>query len=53
LFKHEGRQLIPLESAYVLEESPAADPGRRADGALTREAAGFYAERFRWARSTR
>ena len=48
LFKHEGRQLIPLESAYVLEKKArlliqdAEQMVRQ-----TREAAGFYAERFR------
>jgi len=48
LFKHEGRNLIPLESAYVLEEKAqkliqdAQDMVR-----LTREAAGFGAERFK------
>jgi len=48
LFKHEGRNLSPLESAYVLEE--------RAQKLIqdvlesiraTREAAGFSAERFK------
>lgn len=48
LFKHEGRNLIPLESAYVLEEKAqkliqdAQEMVR-----LTREAAGFGAERFK------
>lgn len=48
LFKHEGRNLTPLESAYVLEEH-----GHRlvqdvqACVRLTREAAGFSAARFR------
>ncbi|MBD9397331.1 LysR substrate-binding domain-containing protein [Pseudomonas sp. PDM11] len=48
LFKHQGRNLIPLESAYVLEEKAqkliqdAQDMVR-----LAREAAGFSAERFK------
>lgn len=48
LFKHEGRNLIPLESAYLLEEKAqkliqdAQEMVR-----LTREAAGFGAERFK------
>ncbi|MCQ0168287.1 LysR family transcriptional regulator [Pseudomonas sp. S12(2018)] len=48
LFKHEGRNLTPLESAYVLEErtqklvQDVVDTVR-----LTREAAGFSAERFK------
>ncbi|WP_271410085.1 LysR family transcriptional regulator [Pseudomonas sp. Q1-7] len=48
LFKHEGRNLTPLESAYVLEEKAqkliqdAVEMVR-----LTREAAGFSAERFK------
>ncbi|MFB4391790.1 MULTISPECIES: LysR substrate-binding domain-containing protein [unclassified Pseudomonas] len=48
LFKHQGRQLIPLESAYVLEKrgrqliQDAQEMVR-----MTREAAGFYADRFR------
>jgi len=48
LFKHQGRNLIPLESAYVLEEKAqkliqdAQDMVR-----LAREAAGFGAERFK------
>jgi len=48
LFKHEGRNLIPLESAYVLEEraqklvQEVLDTVRQ-----TREAAGFSAERFK------
>ncbi|MDH1261988.1 LysR substrate-binding domain-containing protein [Pseudomonas sp. GD03944] len=48
LFKHEGRNLIPLESAYVLEEraqklvQEVVDTVRQ-----TREAAGFSAERFK------
>jgi len=48
LFKHEGRNLIPLESAYVLEEraqqlvKDVLETVRR-----TREAAGFSAERFK------
>ena len=47
-FKHEGRNLIPLESAYMLEEKAqklihdAQEMVR-----LTREAAGFGAERFK------
>ena len=48
LFKHEGRQLIPLESAYVLEKK-ARQLIQDAEQMVrqTREAAGFYAERFR------
>ncbi len=48
LFKHEGRNLTPLESAYVLEEH-ARKLVQDVLGAvrLTREAAGFSAERFR------
>ena len=48
LFKHEGRNLTPLESAYVLEEraqkliQDVLETVR-----LTREAAGFSAERFK------
>jgi LysR family malonate utilization transcriptional regulator len=48
LFKHEGRNLIPLKSAYVLEEraqklvQDVLDTVR-----LSREAAGFSAERFK------
>ena len=48
LFKHEGRNLIPLESAYVLEEKAqklvqdVLETARQ-----TREAAGFSAERFK------
>ena len=48
LFKHEGRNLIPLESAYVLEEralklvQDVLETVRQ-----TREAAGFSAERFK------
>ncbi|MBA1272888.1 LysR family transcriptional regulator [Stutzerimonas azotifigens] len=48
LFKHEGRNLIPLESAYVLEEraqklvQDVVETVRQ-----TREAAGFSAERFK------
>jgi len=48
LFKHEGRNLIPLESAYVLEEraqqlvKDVLETVRQ-----TREAAGFSAERFK------
>jgi LysR family malonate utilization transcriptional regulator len=48
LFKHEGRNLTPLESAYVLEErahkliQDVVETVR-----LTREAAGFSAERFK------
>lgn len=48
LFKHEGRNLIPLESAYVLEEKAqklvqdVVETVRQ-----TREAAGFSAERFK------
>ncbi|CAM5477582.1 LysR family transcriptional regulator OS=Stutzerimonas stutzeri OX=316 GN=LO50_19180 PE=3 SV=1 [Stutzerimonas stutzeri] len=48
LFKHEGRNLIPLESAYALEEraqqlvKDVLETVRQ-----TREAAGFSAERFK------
>ena len=48
LFKHEGRNLTPLESAYVLEEraqkliQDVLETVR-----MTREAAGFSAERFK------
>ncbi|BCD85381.1 LysR family transcriptional regulator [Pseudomonas solani] len=48
LFKHEGRNLTPLESAFVLEEraqklvQDVLETVR-----LTREAAGFSAERFK------
>lgn len=48
LFKHEGRNLVPLESAYVLEEralqlvKDVVETVRQ-----TREAAGFSAERFK------
>ncbi|MDE1167113.1 MAG: LysR substrate-binding domain-containing protein [Pseudomonas sp.] len=48
LFKHEGRTLTPLESAYVLEER-AQKLVQDVVGTVqaTREAAGFSAERFR------
>ena len=48
LFKHEGRNLIPLESAYVLEEK-AQKPVQDVLETVrqTREAAGFSAERFK------
>ncbi|MGP3792468.1 LysR family transcriptional regulator [Pseudomonas sp. B392_1p] len=48
LFKHEGRNLVPLDSAYVLEEralhivKDVLETVRH-----TREAAGFSAERFK------
>ncbi|MFW3897544.1 LysR substrate-binding domain-containing protein [Pseudomonas bharatica] len=48
LFKHEGRKLTPLESAYVLEEKARKliqDAGEMVR--LTREAAGFSSERFK------
>ncbi|TBU89759.1 LysR family transcriptional regulator [Phytopseudomonas dryadis] len=48
LFKHEGRNLIPLESAYVLEERAQKLVQDVLDSVrLTREAAGFSAERFK------
>ncbi|KAF1051643.1 MAG: HTH-type transcriptional regulator CynR [Stenotrophomonas maltophilia] len=48
LFKHEGRNLTPLESAYVLEEHAQRLIQDTVDAVrLTREAAGFSAERFR------
>ncbi|KIQ06409.1 MULTISPECIES: LysR substrate-binding domain-containing protein [Pseudomonas] len=48
LFKHEGRNLIPLESAYVLEEKARQLVKDVVDTVrLTREAAGFSAERFK------
>ncbi len=48
LFKHEGRNLIPLKSAYVLEERAQALIKDVLDSVrLTREAAGFCAERFK------
>ncbi|MDF3937109.1 LysR family transcriptional regulator [Pseudomonas citronellolis] len=48
LFKHEGRTLTPLESAFVLEERAqklVQDVNETVR--LTREAAGFSAERFK------
>ncbi|RMP26349.1 Malonate utilization transcriptional regulator [Pseudomonas syringae pv. delphinii] len=48
LFKHEGRNLTPLESAYVLEERAqklVQDVLTTVE--LTRQAAGFSAARFR------
>ncbi|WP_296268942.1 LysR family transcriptional regulator [Pseudomonas sp. UBA6562] len=48
LFKHEGRTLTPLESAYVLEEKARKliqDTSEMVRA--TREAAGFSAERFK------
>lgn len=48
LFKHEGRNLTPLESAYVLEEHAQKliqDVVSAVE--LTRQAAGFSAARFR------
>ncbi|WP_407314665.1 LysR substrate-binding domain-containing protein [Pseudomonas sp. nanlin1] len=48
LFKHEGRNLTPLESAYVLEErAQKLVQDVLASVQATREAAGFSAERFR------
>lgn len=48
LFKHEGRNLTPLESAYVLEEKAQKLVQDVLDMVrLTREAAGFSAERFK------
>ncbi|VFT51252.1 transcriptional regulator [Pseudomonas aeruginosa] len=48
LFKHEGRNLTPLESAYVLEERAQKLVQEVLDTVrLTREAAGFSAERFK------
>lgn len=48
LFKHEGRNLTPLESAYVLEERAQKLVQDVVDSVrLTREAAGFSAERFK------
>lgn len=48
LFKHEGRNLTPLESAYVLEERAQKLIGDVVETVrLTREAAGFSAERFK------
>lgn len=48
LFKHEGRNLTPLESAYVLEERAQKLIQDVVESVrLTREAAGFSAERFK------
>ncbi|MBU2322236.1 MAG: LysR family transcriptional regulator [Gammaproteobacteria bacterium] len=48
LFKHEGRNLIPLESAYVLEEkAQKLIHDTQELVRLTREAAGFSAARFK------
>lgn len=48
LFKHEGRNLIPQESAYVLEEQAQKLVKNVLDSVrLTREAAGYSAERFK------
>lgn len=48
LFKHEGRNLTPLESAYVLEErAQKLIQDVLATVELTRQAAGFSAARFR------
>ncbi|BAU71867.1 LysR family transcriptional regulator [Metapseudomonas furukawaii] len=48
LFRHEGRNLTPLESAYVLEEKAQKLVQDVMDMVrLTREAAGFSAERFK------
>jgi LysR family malonate utilization transcriptional regulator len=48
LFKHEGRSLTPLKSAYVLEErAQKLIQDVAATIELTRQAAGFSAPRFR------
>ncbi len=48
MFKHEGRSLTPLESAYVLEERAQKLIQDVVESVrLTREAAGFSAERFK------
>lgn len=48
LFKHEGRNLTPLESAYVLEErAHKLIQDVLATVELTRQAAGFSAARFK------
>jgi len=48
LFKHEGRNLTPLESAFVLEERAQKLVQDVVESVrLTREAAGFSAERFK------
>ncbi len=48
LFKHEGRNLTPLESAYVLEERAQKLIQDVVESVrMTREAAGFSAERFK------
>ena len=48
LFKHEGRNLTPLESAYVLEErAQKLIQDVLATVELTRQAAGFSAARFK------
>ncbi|SDS54050.1 transcriptional regulator, LysR family [Pseudomonas asplenii] len=48
LFKHEGRNLTPLESAYVLEERAQKLIQDVVESIrVTREAAGFSAERFK------
>lgn len=48
LFKHEGRNLTPLESAYVLEErAQKLIQDVLQTIRVTREAAGFSAERFK------
>ena len=48
LFKHEGRNLTPLESAFVLEErAQKLILDLTETVRLTREAAGFSAERFK------
>ncbi|CAG8863512.1 HTH-type transcriptional regulator GltC [Pseudomonas fluorescens] len=48
LFKHEGRNLTPMESAYVLEERAQKLIQEVVESVrLTREAAGFCAERFK------
>lgn len=48
LFKHDGRNLTPLESAYVLEERAQRLVQDVVESVrLTREAAGYCAERFK------
>jgi LysR family malonate utilization transcriptional regulator len=48
LFKHKGRKLTPLESAYVLEDKAQKLIQNVLEAVrLTREAAGFCAERFK------
>lgn len=48
LFRHEGRNLTPLDSAYVLEERAQRLVQDVVESVrVTREAAGFSAERFK------